>query len=304
MNAGRWILCTLCGLLLAGAARAQSTDSAEAAYRTFLRLNSEGGDKAALYRSLYQCYEGYAANLQRSPAGSSAALEAKAVLRNIRPYLQNAAVFHSQKGAQSNALPFARAYVDIPLMAAFRGEVFARDDYYPTMVYFAASGCYNAGDYRSAIRYFEEYLAAGNADKRKEVFMYMARSCLNIKDFRRAGQVLGEAVAAYPSDFNLLSMAINASIDGGDDEALQQYVTRALAIRPDDATLLNIQGKLYEKTGKYQQAAAIYTRLRNARPRSLDVARHLSLNYFNLGVLCNNRSLTETNPKTAARYQS
>lgn len=121
----------------------------------------------------------------------------------------------------------------------------------------------------------------------------MAKACTNIKNYALAKTVLDEAVNNYPSDFNLLSMGINCCIDLKDNEGLQKYVSKALAIKPDDTTLLNIQGKLYEDTQEYQKALQTYTILRNANPRSLEIYKHLGLNYYNLGVLFNNKSAME-----------
>lgn len=274
---------------------AQSIESAESAYKTFVRLNNENGDKASMYATLYQSCKEYIAVLNASTPGSAAYTQAQSALRDMFPYLQKGAIFNSQKGAQRNALLYAQTYVDIPLMQAFKGVQLSKDSYYPTMVYFAASGTYNAGDYAKAIPYFREYLDTRDTKKRQSVFVFMAKACGHVKDYTQARSVLDEAIANYPSDFNMLSTAINCCIDNKDDEGLQKFVDKALAIKPNDPTLLNIQGKLYEDTRNFQQALQIYTKLSNSNPRSLEVARHLGLNYYNLGVICYNKGAMEKN---------
>lgn len=282
--------------------RAQSIEKAEASYRNFVRLNNENADKANVYAALYQCYKDFLSALQQAQPQTSACQQAKTGLRDIYPYLQNGAIFNSQKGNQQNALLFAQAYMDIPLMDAFQGETFARDEYFPTMAYFAASGTFNSRDYRKAIDYFQVYLTTGDQKNRQNVYAYMAKSCMNIKDYERAKQVLDEAVAIYPSDFNLLSMAINSCIDSEDNINLQKFVSKALAIKPQDNTLLNIQGKLYEETQEYQKALNIYNKLRTSNPRSLDVARHVALNYYNLGVMYHNKASMEQDGSSSKRF--
>lgn len=281
---------------------AQSTDKATAAYREFVRLNNEGADKANVYSALYRCYTEYVSVLSSAQAGTAAYQEAKSALRDIYPYLQNGAIYNSQHGNQQNALIFAQAYMDVPLMEAFAGESFTRDDYFATMAYFAASGTYNIRDYAKAIPYFRAYLETGDTKNRKNVYTYMAKACLNIGNFDLAKNVLDEAMSNYPTDFNLLSMAINACIDSKDNANLQKYVTKALAQKPQDNTLLNIQGKLYEDTQQYQQALNTYLKLRRANPRSLDVARHVALNYYNLGVLNYNKASMEQSGSSAKKY--
>jgi tetratricopeptide (TPR) repeat protein len=294
---GLWV----CSGMLCQPVQAQSVDKANEEYKTFVRLNNENGDKGTLYSTLYSCYKEYVAVLNSLKPGNPSYDQAKSALRDIYPYLQQGAIYNSQKGSQQNALLLAQAYIDVPLMEAFRTETFPKDNYYPTMVYFAASGTFNIKDYEKAIVYFQEYLRTGEQKNRKDVFTYMAKACTNIKNYALAKTVLDEAVNNYPSDFNLLSMGINCCIDLKDNEGLQKYVSKALAIKPDDTTLLNIQGKLYEDTQEYQKALQTYTILRNANPRSLEIYKHLGLNYYNLGVLFNNKSAMEKNPSAAKK---
>lgn len=294
---GLWV-CSCTGML---PVQAQSVDKANAEYKAFVRLNNENGDKGTLYATLYSSYKEYVAVLKASTPGSAVYEQAKSALRDIHPYLQNGAIYNSQNGSRQNALLLAQAYIDVPLMDAFKTESFAKDGYYPTMAYFAASGTYNAKDYAKAIVYFQEYLKTGDPKNRKDVFSYMAKACSNVKNYALAKAVLDEAVNAYPSDFNLLSMGINCCIDLKDNEGLQKYVSKALAMKPNDNTLLNIQGKLYEDTQEYQKALQVYTTLRNANPRSLEIYKHLGLNYYNLGVLFNNKSSMEKNPSAAKK---
>lgn len=281
---------------------AQSTDKATAAYREFVRLNNEGADKANVYSALYRCYTEYVSVLSSAQAGTAAYQEAKSALRDIYPYLQNGAIYNSQHGNQQNALIFAQAYMDVPLMEAFAGESFTRDDYFATMASFAAFGTYDISDYAKAIPYFRAYLETGDTKNRKDVYAYMAMSYLKIGNFDLAKNVVDEAMSNYPTDFNLLSIAINACIDSKDYVNLQKYVTKALAQKPQDNTLLNIQGKLYEDTQQYQQALNTYLKLRRANPRSLDVARHVALNYYNLGVLNYNKASMEQSASSAKKY--
>lgn len=291
----------VCSCIACQSVRAQSLDKAITEYKTFVRLNNENADKGTLYATLYNCYKECVAVLNSATPGSASYEQAKSTLRDIQPYLQNGAIYNSQKGNQQNALLMAQAYIDVPLMEAFSTESFPKDNYYPTMVYFAASGTYNVKDYAKAIVYFQEYLRTGEQKNRKDVFTYMAKACSNIKNYALAKTVLDEAINNYPSDFNLLSMGINCCIDLKDNESLQKYVSKALIIKPNDNTLLNIQGKLYEETQEYQKALQVYTTLRNANPRSLEIYKHLGLNYYNLGVLFNNKSSMENNSSASKK---
>jgi tetratricopeptide (TPR) repeat protein len=282
-------------------AYSQSLEKAASEYKTFIRLNNESGDKVSMYAALYNCYKGYLAVIKSASKNDASYNQAKNAIRNIYPYLQNGAVFYSQKGDQQNALFFAQAYIDVPLMNVFRGDPFQKDSYYPTMVYFAASNTYNSGDYAKAVVYFKEYLSAGEEKNRKNVFIYMSKACINIKNYEMSKAVLDDAVNSYPSDFDLLSMAINNCIDRKDNSGLQKYVSKALILKPDDETLLNIQGKLYEDTFDYQKALNAYSFLLKKNPRSLVINKHIALNHYNLGVMNLNKAALQKEGETARK---
>lgn len=282
--------------------QAQSIDQATASYQQFNKLRAEGANEANIYSALYQCYKDFVAALNASVPNTPAYTEAKRGLRELYPFLQSGAAYNSSHGNQQNALLFAQAFMDVPLMEAFRGESFAHDDYFPTMVYFAASGTFNARDYDKAINYFRVYLDTGEQKNRQNVYSYMAKACMNIKNYDLAMSVLNEAANNYPNDFNMLSMAINSCIEREDNVNLQKFVTKALALKPNDETLLNIQGKLYEDTQEFQKALNIYNKMRQSRPNSLSIAQHIALNYYNLGVMNYNKASMEKNEGTAKKY--
>ncbi|MCD8388174.1 MAG: caspase family protein [Bacteroidales bacterium] len=274
--------------------QAQTIEKARESFVEFVETNNNGGTKDQVYALLYQCYQDYAAVIENSSAGSDAYNEAKSGLREIYPYLQNGAAYHAQSGHQAKAIQFAMAFMDVPMMEAFQGEQFNHDANYATMAYFAVSNTYNQRDYSHAAVYGREYLATGDQKYRQQVFACTLKSWSEVKNYEQALAIADEALKAYPNDFNLLSMAINCAIDGGDNTHLQTYLTKALSQKPNDATLLNIQGKLYENTQNFQQALAIYQRLKQSNPTNLDVHRHLAINYYNQGVVAYNKALNET----------
>jgi len=281
---------------------AQTIDEATNSQQQFNKLRIEGASENTIYESLYDCYRKYVAVLENAALNTPAYVQAKRGLREIYPFLQNAASFHSSRGEQQNALVFAQAYMDIPLMEAFKADTFIRDQYFSTMVYFAASGTFNIGNYDKAISYFKVYLSTNEQDKRRDVYYFMAKACMNVKDYNQAMQVLDEATGQYPSDFNMLSIAINNCIEREDNVNLQRFLTKAMAIRPNDETLLNIQGILYEETQEYQKALNIYNRLKQTKPENLNINQHVALNYYNLGVLNYNKAIMETDRKDVKRY--
>lgn len=281
---------------------AQSIEQAASSYRQFNKLRVEGTDENGIYNALYKCYKDYAVVLVSSTPNSEAYSQAKSALRDLYSFLQNGAAYNSNLGNQQNALLFAQAFMDIPLMEAFRGESFARDSYFPTMAYFAASGTFNAHDYDKAINYFRVYLDTGEQKNRQNVYSYMAKACMNIKNYDLAMSVLNESTNNYPDDFNMLSMAINSCIEREDNVNLQKFVTKALSLKSNDETLLNIQGKLYEDTQEFQKALNVYNKMGQSAPNNLSIAQHIALNYYNLGAMHYNKASMEQNEDMAKKY--
>lgn len=287
-------------LICVGAA-AQTLQQADASYKEFIRLNNTGGDRSSMYSTLCACYTNYLAVLNHSRKGSADYTTSKTALKTIYPYLQNAAGYYSQNNDQTKANFCARAFVDMPLMDAFSGEAFQHDSYYPTIVYFAASNAYNAGDYTLAVKYLGEYLKTGETSKRKTVYGYMYDAYLKAGNAAMAKTILENTVTAYPNDYDVLSLAINASIDAKDYIGLANYVSKALAIRPNDPDLLNIQGKMYEDTRDYESALKVYTAMRRVNSHSLSVTEHVALNTYNLGVMYFNKASLEEKESNAKK---
>lgn len=271
------------------------------AYSAFNQQRSSGASEDAIYNSLHECYKASMQQLDSSEPGSEEYNEARMILAEIHPFLRSGAFYSSSKNNQNNALVFACAYMDVPIHKAFQGVHFDRDEQFANLAYFAASGVYNRGDKKKAIHYFQAYLESGDQKHRKDVFAFMSKACIETGNRNLATNVLRQGIAAYPSDFNMLSMAINNAIEDGDNESLQDFVTKALAIRPNDETLLNIQGKLYEDTQQFQNALNIYTTMRRSKPNSLQIAKHVALNYYNLGALNFNKAQMEGNTGAAKK---
>lgn len=277
--------------------------TAGTAYDAFNRLRTSGAGDDAIYSSLHECYKAAMKQLDGASSGSEQYSEAYRILLDIYPYLRSGAFYSSSKRNQNNALVFACAYLDISTHRAFSNERFEKDDQYATLAYFAASGIYNRGDKKKAIPYFKAYLETGDTKHRRDVITFMAKACMETGDRNQANEVLRQAISTYPSDFNMLSVAINNAIESGDNTSLQEYVTKALAMKPNDQTLLNIQGKLYEDTQQFQQALNIYSQLDKARPNNTQIKKHLALNYYNLGALNYNKATVEGNSSAAKKLK-
>lgn len=282
---------------------AQSIDQANAEYKQFIQL-SNSGNQAQMYDVLYRCYTSTKAVLDKAAKGSADYRMAYDNMKNLIPYLANGASYSSSKGMKGNAVLFARAYVDVVTRPDFSSLGFIESKSFAQLSYYAGAYLVNSRRQGDAIPYLRAYLRSGEEKFRKSVFANLLKACTATKDYQTGVSVLDDMLASYPNDYSMLSTAVNFCIDSGDNASLQRFVSKGLSSYPNDKTLLNIQGKLYEDRREYNSALEIYTRLHKTNPNALDVAKHLALNNYNIGVLNYNRALSEGNKDEAKKLKA
>lgn len=294
---------SLCLLMMAVCSvQAQSIEKATASYQQFNLIKSQPNADVQMYEALLTCYADYAAVLTLYSPSTPAYNQAKGVIRELYPYLYNAAAYYSNHGQSAKALTAAQAYVDIALMPEFKNDMTMHGEMYPTMVYFAAANTYNSQDFLRAIKYFRAYIETGNPNNRQNVYYFMAKACLNIQDYTQAMTVLNEMMQQYPANLEVLKMAINTCLIIEDKAKLQEYLSKALELNPNDEALLSMQGQLLEELQDYQNALAVYAKLNEINPNNLGVSQHLALNYYNLAVMNHVRSNMAETKKDAKMY--
>ena len=267
-----------------------------------MRIEGSQATEAEIYATLYKCYAGYVAVLDSVENTSSDYEQAKQGILEIHQYLYNGAAYHQTRGVKQNALIFAQSYIDVTLMDAFKNHTFVKDEQFSTIAYLAASGAYNARNFDQAIPYFAVYLSTGDQRNRESVYAFMAKACLGANNKELAMSVLEEGISQYPKNYNMLTTAINCCIDNEDNKNLQRYVTLALAVKPNDETLLNIQGKLHEDNQEFGKALDVYNLLSTLKPNNLTIVQHIALNEYNQGVLNFNKATLQETESEAKLY--
>lgn len=268
----------------------------------FLRL--EDTPQNDFYTAVYQCYEVNMEALPLQEKNTQPWRQCKSMLMDINAYIEEGAFYYSSIGNSEQLTRFAQAFIDTQQQEDFVNDHFNRNEAsFPTMVYIAASGAYNAKEYERAIRYFNLYLSTGEIQHREQVSTFLGQAYLNTGMYDNAVSSLMKSVNLYPTNYYLLTLALQACIDGGYGENMQMLLDRALTLKPEDEQLLNIQGKLYEDEQNYDKALEIYTRLDRIKPQNLTIAKHIALCYYNLGVKYFNMSIMEEDEKTLKKYK-
>ena len=270
---------------------AQTITDSNTAYKEFVLLANKDEDKAQMYDALYRCYTATYAVITHSEKTSAEYSQAVSNMKNIIPFLPNAAAYNSNNQSVGNAINFARAYVDVVGLPDFAEGGYTSQNSYAQLSYFAAANLVNRRQYQEAIPYLQAYIRSGDEKYRKSVFMNLIKACAQSNKYQLAVITLDQAADNYTDDYDIVSAGVNLCIDHKDNANLQKFVARGLALRPNDETLLNIQGKLYEDGHNFAQALEIYKKLQELHPKALDVLKHLAINNYNIGVENYNRAL-------------
>jgi len=277
---------------------------ASRSYKHLKWAKFEGEPDDSIYPAAYRCYEQTLEALGAVEPHGLQWAQCREILRDIDNDMFRGAFYYSKAGRTDEMKRFAQVYIDIQELDVFRGEEWRRDpDIFPTIAYIAASGAYNDGDWKRAIGYFKVYFSTGDTRQRENVYMFMGHACLNAGEYALAVQAMLEASKLYPANEKIRLVGIQACVDGGHAEHLQEFLTQALALKPTDEQLLNLQGQLYEDENEYEKALAVYNTLDEIKPDNLNVVKHIGLNYYNMAVNYYNLAINEKDDKTSRRYR-
>lgn len=279
---------------------AQSVQQGAALFAQF-ESERNAGDEASAYNSLWQCYQTLSAAANGVQVGSADYNTLRNTLRAMHPWMEQGFVYNATHGQRTNSALYAQAYLDIQLMPCMRGVVLEHNDNYGTIAYNAAATTYNSREYQRVIQYFKIYLSIGETKHRRDVLTFMMDACMKAKDYESAREIMDEVVNLGGANGNALTQAINVCMELHDYTSMQRYLTMALAKRPNDVSLLKLQGQAYEETQQYEKAIEVYTRVKAQNPRSLDNSKHLAVCYYNLGVLYYNEAAKGNNTKKSQK---
>lgn len=282
----------------------EAVDEAAKIYKHLKWQKYQGEDDNAVYSSAMQCYQATVKAVELTDNGSAEYEQCKNMLKDINRDLLQGAFHFSSVGDNVNMTSYSQAVVDTRLMPMFEGTDFGTDNgAYPAIVYCAASGAYNAKEYARAIKYFDIYLATGESRSRENIYQFLGQACLNTGEYGHAITSMNDAMREFPANYSLVLIKLQAAMDGGHAELLQETLNKAFVFRPGDEQLLMIQGKLYEDQQEYTKAIDTYTRLDELRPNNLGIAKRLALCYYNLGVSYYNKIIFEEDEKNKKKYR-
>jgi len=134
---------------------------------------------------------------------------------------------------------------------------------------------WSLGKHDLALAQYEKAVAAGNAElpqaRWKLAHAYLARGHTS-----RAAALLAPLEASFPSQYEVVAGLGLVNSRAGQDEKAVEYLERALALRPPDATLLNALGESHRKLGNVERAKEFFQRSLDLDPEQPAVRELLS----------------------------
>lgn len=284
--------------------RVAAFESAVADFDSISRLRTSGEPESTYFPAVYTFTDSTLSRIRLMAPGSMEENRLKGMLKNVHPYLEEGAYYYGKLEDEGAMKKFSRKYVDVRLDPVFGEErLRVNEQYYPPLVYLAASDAYSKKEFDDAIRYFKEFFATGATNYREQVYIFMGQACINSGNYPLAVMMMRDGLKLYPQNFNMTQLGLDACIKGKMADNMQEFLDAALAIKPDDEQLRIIQGQLHEDRGEYQKALAIFSNLAMSHPDNLMIAKHVGLNYYNIASSYSNMAVAESDEKAEKKYR-
>ena len=278
-------------------------DKATELYKNVKFMLYEGELESKLYPAAFEANSSARVTLD-SAYDDSQRQRAFSILTDLNPVMMHGALYWSGQNNSKLQSDYARAYIDTQLLPEAADYDFKRDErLFPSLAYTAAYGATNDGDTEAAKNYFRLYLDSGEETRRQNVVKYYGQACLATGDYAAGLQALEEGAMRYPTDMQILTLALQTCLDGGLTDRMRPLLDKAIALNPNEEKLQNLQAQLSERNQDFRQALDIYNRLAESHPESLEIHQHIASCYYNLGASHYNSSIMDEDEKSASRHR-
>jgi tetratricopeptide (TPR) repeat protein len=150
------------------------------------------------------------------------------------------------------------------------------------MIFNAGLAAYNAKQFDKAIAYYKD--AAKYKYNGAKIYTLIANCYSQKKDTAEALNVLQGALKEYSGDISLLNEVITVYLNSNKANEAMKYLNMAMTKDPKNATYLFVQGTLYDKLNKPEDAINSYMKAIEYKPDYFDAYYNLGAVYYNKGV--------------------
>jgi len=232
------------------------------------------------YELLLDCFYGYMKCMNKADDNELANIKEK--VRRLRPELEEAGIHFSNSGDNAKAYKYLESYLVIPRLPLYVGEQFSRNANYPAYVFNVAAGLHNEHDYDGAVIYLKEYIELGEKTHQQTCYNFLAMDLDLLDNTEEEAEVLEEGIMNYPTDIDLLKLAIKLYIKKKKDDKAEEMLNKALTLVPNDEELKLCKASIIENKGDFAQALSMYKECYQKRPNDIEIKKRLAFCYYNL----------------------
>lgn len=208
----------------------------------------------------------------------------KSILGANHVYLFNGGAYYFDQKDYKKAYDFFNQYLEISELPMFVGSQTAeKDSTFMTVQFYAAVAATQLGDSKTAVAALNR---AKSADYRaNDVYQYLCYEYEQAKDSVSLEKTLEEGLAKFPDEQYYLMQLINTYIYSGKNEKAIEFLNTAIQKAPNDATLYNVMGRIYETGLKdYTNAEKYFNKSLELDANLVDALSSLGRIYYNQAV--------------------
>lgn len=198
-------------------------------------------------------------------------------------YFNGGAYYFDQKDYKK-AYQYFNDYIvvsNLPFMAESKAA--QKDSTYMTVQFYAAVAATQIGDSKVAIEALER--AKDTDYRRNDVYQYLCYEYEQAKDTVGLEKTLKEGREIFPDEEYYLSSLINIYIYTNQNEKAIELLNTAIAKKPNDATLYNVMGRVYETGLKdIAKAEECFKKALELKPDMTEAFSNMGRIYYNQGV--------------------
>lgn len=211
----------------------------------------------------------------------------KSVLSANHIYLFNGGAYYFDQRDYKKAYDFFNQYVEISELPMFAGTQTAeKDSTFMTVQFYAAVAATQIGDSKTAIAALER--AKKTPYRQNDVYQYLCYEygeAKNAQDSINLENTLVEGLQIFPDSAYYLNNLINIYIYSNRNEKALEALNTAIQKNPNDASLYNVMGRVYETGLKDNANAEKYFILALEKdPELVDATASIGRLYYNQAV--------------------
>jgi tetratricopeptide (TPR) repeat protein len=150
------------------------------------------------------------------------------------------------------------------------------------LIYYAGKAAMENKDNTEANRLFEEAAATGFDDP--SLYVDRKNSYMQSGDTAKGLAVITEGFKKYPNNLLIMNELINYYLATNQGEEALRLINVAKSIDPKNAAYAFVEGVLFDKLGRYEEAEAAYKTCIEMNPEYYDAIYNLGVIYFNKAV--------------------